>query len=136
MDLLTKVFLLRKRLLPLLLKASEILLALAVLIAVFASALGLLPDFIIADWGNQETFIELLKVILFLAIGVELARLLISYSLETLVELIAFVIARKMLLIEGDFVEVLLGTLSLALIFGARYYFLSKDETRRKLTTS
>ena len=122
-----RLLLIRKHSLPLLLKFSEVVLAAAVLLAVFASALGMLPNFLDADWATRETFTFLLEVVLLLAIGVELARLLISYSLETLVELVAFVIARKMLLIEGSFTDVLLGTLALVLIFGSRHYFISRE---------
>lgn len=82
-----------------------------------------LMEMIQMDWAQLQTYFRFLEYVLNIAIGIELARLLLDYSLETLVELLAFVIARKLLLIEGDFVSLLLGIAALALLFAARHYF-------------
>tara|TARA_B100000678_G_scaffold246662_1_gene219599 strand:- start:194 stop:463 length:270 start_codon:yes stop_codon:yes gene_type:complete len=62
----------------------------------------------------------MLERVLELAIGVELARLLLSYSLDTVIELLAFVIARKMVLLEDAFVELILGASALMVLFIAK----------------
>ncbi|MCD8494694.1 MAG: hypothetical protein LRY46_01040 [Candidatus Pacebacteria bacterium] len=70
---------------------------------------------------------ESLKIILQLAIGVELARMLFSYNLNTIIELAVFIIARKMLLIDGDFIGVMLAVISLALLFVVRHHFIADE---------
>lgn len=106
----------------------EIGLGLLALIAVAVITITQIIGFAQADWSQMETFMEVLKIILQLAIGVELARMLFSYSLNTIIELAVFIIARKMLLIEDDFTGVLLAVISLTLLFGVRYYFTKEKE--------
>lgn len=101
----------------------EYALAFAVLIGTLAFGIGSLSELASVDWGSIAAFTAFLETVLSLAIGIELARLLLSYSLETLVELMAFVIARKLLLLQHDFVGLILGIVSLAILFGARHFF-------------
>ena len=105
----------------------EIFLAVIVLVGVFLMSGTTIQELFVADWGNMETFMELLKVILQLAIGVEIARLLFSYSVETIIELAVFVVARKLLLLENDFFALLLGIVALVLLFAARHFFMDDD---------
>lgn len=101
----------------------EYALAFVILIGTVVFSVVSLHGFIFADWADPTTFIHFLQQALYIAIGIELGRLLLSYSLDTLVELLAFVIARKLLLLEDNFIGLALGILSLALLFGARHYF-------------
>lgn len=79
------------------------------------------------DWKTIEAFRDLLRIILELAIGIEVARMLFSYNLNTLVELAVFIVIRKMLLLDGAFVELLLGVISLVILFAARHFFINDD---------
>lgn len=108
----------------------EIMLGVLALLAVFIVTIMQIINMAQADWSQMDVFMESLKIILQLAIGVELARMLFSYSLNTIIELAVFIIARKMLLIEGDFVGVTLAVVSLAILFGVRYYFFSKKKDK------
>ena len=110
----------------------EIGLGLLALAAVLIITVTQIIGFVQADWSQMDTFMEALKIILQLAIGVELARMLFSYSLNTIIELAVFIIARKMLLIEGDFIGVLLAVISLAILFGVRYYFTKEKNAGEK----
>ena len=111
----------------------EILLGLIVVGAVLIMSWNQIVHLTTVDWTNFDTFIELLKVILQLAIGVEIARLLFSYSLETIIELAVFVVARKLLLLEDDFISLLLGIVALVILFAARHFFMEDDARCRKL---
>ena len=102
----------------------EIGLGILVLIAVIIMTVYQFGALVSTDWGEVNVFLELLKTVLQLAIGVEIARLLFSYSLETIIELAAFVVARKLLLLEGDFVSLSLGISALVMLFGARHFFM------------
>lgn len=101
----------------------EVTLGILVLLAVAVMTVRQLLSVGGMDWGSFETFIEILKIVLQLAIGIEVARLLFSYNLNTIIELSAFIIARKMLLLEDDFVSLLLGVIALVLLFAARHFF-------------
>lgn len=103
--------------------ALEYALAFAVLLGTVAFGVTSLMRAPSLDWSSAASFNGFLETVLVLAIGIELARLLLSYSLDTLVELMAFVIARKLLLLQHDFVGLILGIISLAILFGARHFF-------------
>ena len=118
-----------------LLQWFEVCLGVVVLLAVVIFTGVTVADYATADWTNIETFLELLKTILQLAIGVEIARLLFSYSLATIIELAVFVVARKLLLLEDDFVALLLGIIALVILFAARHYFMEDDAKSIHLTT-
>lgn len=102
------------------LKDLEKILAFITIIGVVIFGFLSLIQFITLDWSQLDSYRILLERVLELAIGVELARLLLSYSLDTVIELLAFVIARKMVLLEGGFVELILGTSSLMVLFIAK----------------
>ncbi len=111
----------------------EVTLGILVLAAVVVMTIVQLWYAASLDWTNIDTFLELLKIVLQLAIGIEVARLLFSYNLNTIIELGAFIIARKLLLLEDDFVSLLLGIIALVLLFGARHFFIGDDERCEEL---
>lgn len=114
----------------------EIALGVVVLLAVAFMTFTQFQILFEMNWRDVETFLELLKTILQLAIGVEIARLLFSYSLETIIELAVFVVARKLLLLEGDFVSLVLGVISLAILFVVRHFFMEDDSKLAKIKGS
>lgn len=84
--------------------------------AVVVSNIAFIPVFLALDWGNIQTFVEVLRVILFWVIGVEFARLLIEYKSEIVIELLIFVIARKLLLLDDDIVSVSLAAFTIVVL--------------------
>jgi hypothetical protein len=75
--------------------------------------------------ARRETgFERLLSAVLLLAVGVELAILLIRHTPESLIELMFFVIARRILLKTDEFYELLMGVAALAGVFAVRKYLL------------
>ena len=79
-------------------------------------------------WDNlsntslQVTFVNVLADILLLVVGVELAIMLVRRRPEDLVDIIFFVIARKMVIRTGEFYELLIGVAALAGVFAIRKY--------------
>tara|TARA_Y100000590_G_scaffold430005_1_gene543188 strand:+ start:408 stop:863 length:456 start_codon:yes stop_codon:yes gene_type:complete len=102
------------------LKDLEKVLAFVTLVGVFIFSLVTIFQFALLDWTQLDSYRFMLERVLELAIGVELARLLLSYSLDTVIELLAFVIARKMVLLEDAFVELILGASALMVLFIAK----------------
>ena len=106
----------------------EITLGIIILFAVTIVTINQIVEFLQADWSQVSVFMDALKIVLQIAIGIEVARLLFSYSLNTIIELAVFVVARKLLLIEGDFVSLLAGVVSLVILFAARHFFINDDK--------
>jgi hypothetical protein len=79
------------------------------------------------DWAVTETFYELIHRVLAVIIGLELVRMLVSHSIASVLELLAFVIARKMLKPDLESLDVMLGVLAFVSLMAARHYF---TETR------
>ena len=102
--------------------------------AIIVSNFFMLPVFISMDWTDPQTFIEVLRVILFWVIGIEFARLLLSYQTEIVIELMAFVVARKLLLVEDDMMSVTLGIVAIIVLFMVREYIVNKPSTPLQLT--
>ncbi len=108
-----------------LVKWIERIIALALLIAVacfflatFRMALGL-------DWNSMATLHEVGQRVLLMTIALELVRTLISHELSSLVNLLAFVIARRMLEPQTAFWEVPLGVAAFAALMATRRYLLN-----------
>ena len=72
--------------------------------------------------GLHAGFEELLSDLLLLVVGVELAIMLVRRTPESLVEVMFFVIARKMLIKTGAIYELLIGVVALAGLFAIRKY--------------
>lgn len=115
-----------------LLKAAEQLLAGVVLVGVVFAGVGSVQALSVMDWRATDAMYELVYRVLLLVIGLELARMLVTHDLLAVVELLAFVIARKMLKPDLTSVDVALGVGAFAALLLARYYVLrdkSQPET-------
>lgn len=108
-----------------LVKWFELLLALGVLIGVVAHTFSsgmVLSDM---DWRLTETFYELIYRVLLLVIGLELVRMLVVHDLMAILELLAFVIARKMLKPDIVALDIVLAVLAFVALLAARRYLLT-----------
>jgi len=76
----------------------------------------------LAHDGIHNVFESILSEILLLVVGIELAILLVRRTPESLIEVMFFVIARKMLIKTGAFYELLIGVAALAGLFAVRKY--------------
>lgn len=102
----------------------------AFLIVIIGWGLALLVMTI--PWGNMavdgiqfhDMIAQTLSDILLLVVGLEFAILLIHRRIEYLVEIVLFVIARKMLISNDGAVETLLGVVSLAGVYAIRKFLL------------
>ncbi|MFZ6027575.1 MAG: hypothetical protein ACOYYS_07640 [Chloroflexota bacterium] len=74
------------------------------------------------DWTSTEAFYEMIYRVLLLVIGVELVRMLVVHDLLAVLDLLAFVIARKMLKPELGSVDILLVVIAFVTLMWARRY--------------
>ena len=76
------------------------------------------------DWRDTATFYELIYRVLLLVIGVELIRTLVTHNLGAVLELLAFVIARKLLKPDLSALDILLSVSAFAILLVTRRFFL------------
>lgn len=96
------------------------------LLAFVLSNIFILPTFFTLDWSNIQAFIEVVRLILLWVIALELVRLILEYKSEIVIELLIFVVARKVLLLEHDFFALFIGVASIILLIGLRFWMLEK----------
>lgn len=77
------------------------------------------------DWTAKETFYELIYRVLLLVIGLELVRMLVTHSLAAVLELLAFVIARKMLKPDLTSIDIILSVVAFVTLLAGRRHFTS-----------
>lgn len=94
-----------------------------VVIGVFLYAFHSTSVLVEMDWSQTETFFELIYRVLAVIIGLELVRMLVSHSISAVLELLAFVIARKMLKPDLASLDVTLGVLAFVALMAARHFF-------------
>ena len=103
----------------------ERFLALAILGGVFVFALRSAQTLAPMEWQFTDTYYELIYRVLLLVIGVELARTLVTHDLRAILELLAFVIARKMLKPDLAVLDILLSVLAFVALLAANRFWLS-----------
>ena len=109
----------------------EIALAGLVLVGVLAAAVSSVRELLGLDWNQATTFDRLMSRVLFIAIGLELARMLVVHSLRAILEMLAFAIARNMLLPDRTALDIVLGAVGFAVLLAAARHFLAADKAPR-----
>lgn len=113
--------------------------ALAVVAGVVAYALYSVAVMAGMDWSLTETYYELINRVLAIIIGLELVRMLVSHSIASVLELLAFVIARKMLKPDLGSVDIMAGVLAFVALMAARHFFTESaflEDERKKASAS
>jgi uncharacterized membrane protein (DUF373 family) len=95
----------------------------AACISLFEIVIHDLPDLWRAS-NQYQTLHLLLQKILLLAIAGELGLLLLFHRTSAAVEVVMFVIARKMVATDVTAFDLLMGSLALAILLAVRFYFL------------
>lgn len=114
-----------------LLKWFEALLALMVFSGVVVYSVGSIETLVVMDWRTTETYYELIHRVLLLVIGLELVRTLLVRDLVTIIDLLAFVIARKMLKPDLAAVDISLSVLAFVSLLIARRFLIVTSATEK-----
>lgn len=74
------------------------------------------------DWSESDTFFYFLRRIFALLIGIDLVRFMLSFENDTLLEILIFLLARQVILmeIEGDYTHLLGVTIGIAILIIVR----------------
>lgn len=115
----SKIFLINK--LKDIIFVIEMVLALVIFMGVLAglaSTVFQIPGILTMSRGQfYNSFREFLGNALLLVVGVELMRMLITHTTRATMELIVYVIARKLLIYTDTMTDIVLGTIALAIVF-------------------
>lgn len=107
----------------------EIILAIIIIISVILGSKDLI-DFIIQIFSlsavsSYDMFQKFLSHILLLVIGLEMALMLVKHTPNSIMEVMLYAVARKLLVYGTSALEILLGVLSLVCIFFIKKYLVS-----------
>lgn len=107
----------------------EMIIGLTILLAIALGFITIIRYLIIIFQSDVAKTYEVLKkflgVALLMIIGIELVLMLLSHSTSSILELVLFAIARKMLVYSETMIELLVGTTAIALVFLIRKYLMS-----------
>lgn len=106
--------------------------AIAVLVGVIVYAAHSIVVLATMDWSMTDTYYELVNRVLAVTIGLELVRMLVSHSIAAVLELLAFVIARKMLKPDLDSLDVTAGVVAFVALMAARHFFTESQFLEQK----
>jgi sulfite exporter TauE/SafE len=113
---------------------AEKILATIVILGVIVYALGSVLALIEMDWTQNEAFYEFIYRVLLIIIGLELARMLVTHSISAVLELLSFVIARKMLKPDLTSVDIILSVFAFVALAAARHYFMKGKNDENMLS--
>ncbi len=94
-----------------------VLIAIGIIIGLIDLARYFSAIFVAAPSESYEIFQDFLGYALVLIVGVELMLMIINHSTKAIMELILFVIARKMLIYSHTMLDLVLGTLAIGMVF-------------------
>jgi hypothetical protein len=99
----------------------------------FMSVFIMIPEFahfkeLVGSSSLHEIVEHILADILLIVVGFELAIMLIKRTPESLVDVMFFVVARKMLIKTEDFYDILVGVVALAGLFAIRKYLEGEND--------
>ncbi len=100
----------------------EYLIAAILFLCLVGFTLGMAISIWEMNWQHTGRFYEIISHILMLVIGVELVRTLVLHNPEAILELLAFVVARKTLKPDVTVMEILLSVLAFIALLAARKY--------------
>ena len=123
-------------------KVFELVLSIIILIIVFLGIMDLsrsVYQSYIVDFATPVEYSELNSFLaegLLLVIGVELVVMLCLHVPGTLIEVLLFAIARKLILLPktSGMIDLFLGILAIGIIFGIRKYLLNQEEKNMSLS--
>lgn len=113
------------------LRSFEYILAGAVIIALVFTFIFSVVELYKMNWLLTETFYEMIHRAMAIVIALEFIRMLITHKLNIVLELLAFVIARKMLLPGLTALDILLSIIAFVFLITARFYIFGIDQKEK-----
>lgn len=139
----SKAYIVATQIIIALIRIVEIALAAVVVLGVVLTIIDIVSSNALQNlefqygYFSYKTFQEFLAFVLILVVGLELAIMLVKHTAESVVEVILYAVARKMLIYNTSSVEILLGVITLAILYGIKIYMLkdNNDKIRKGVYT-
>jgi hypothetical protein len=111
----------------------EILLSILILAGILIVTVSLVRDLIagfsgVLSPGSVFDFRNYISLIMQLVISIEFVKMISKHTPESLVEVLLFVIARKIVIDETNYWEIAIGILAIAILFIIKKYFTQKTD--------
>ncbi|WP_350343367.1 hypothetical protein PRVXT_002666 [Proteinivorax tanatarense] len=110
----------------------EVVLALLILLGVTIALTSVVRYLTIIPQSDTTNIYEVLQnflsIALLLVIGIELVLMLLTHSPTSVLELVLFAIARKMLVYSETMLELLIATAAIAIVFAIKKYLLDEKQ--------
>lgn len=122
-------------------RAIEIFLSCWLILSVVIASVYMIINFIndsslLNQLINYDNFQQLLSYLLLLIIALELAIMLIRHNPNNVIEVMIYAIARKTLIYNSSATDMLLGVLTLAILFAVRIYLVKSPPDNFELKNS
>jgi len=119
-------------------RALEILLSCLLILCVVIASIYMIINFVkdyslINQLIDYDNFQQLLSYLLLLIIALELAIMLIKHNPNNVIEVMIYAIARKMLIYNSSAVEMLIGVITLAILFMVKIYLVKSPTDNLEL---
>lgn len=117
-------------------RVLEIIISIAVLIAIGISMITLGTGLKNLLFQNQEVnaFQSFLAIAFNILIGIEFLKMIVRYSVDTVIEVLLFAIARQLIVEHTTVVDNFIGVASIALLFVIRKYMFVPELDKDKKT--
>lgn len=122
-------------------RASELLelaINIIIIIAVIVAVISLWKPFMefVQNRESAHAFLDFLGYVLNVLIGIEFFKMLCKPDVDTILEVVMFVIVRHMVVLETSTVENLLTIVGMAIIFAIKKFLKEpKAETKKKINS-
>ena len=81
---------------------------------------------------NYQKFQKLLSFILLLLVGLEISIMVVKHTAESVVEIILYAVARKILIYNTTSVKILIGVVTLLILYFIKIYMLKSSNAKIK----
>ncbi len=110
----------------------EIYISIIIIIGILISSLDLFAEIfdVLKDLGNtsvHEKFSVFLGDALKLVIGIEFIKMLIEHTPESVVKVLLFAIARKIIIEASTSVDIIVGVIAITILLGLLKYFSTSE---------
>ena len=116
----------------------ELAVNIIIIIAVIVAVISLWKPFMefVQNRESAHAFLDFLGYVLNVLIGIEFFKMLCKPDVDTILEVVMFVIVRHMVVLETSTVENLLTIVGMAIIFAIKKFLKEpKSETKKKINS-
>lgn len=108
----------------------ELLISIIVGIAIIILAAGMVIDMMNVSVYKEgvNSLVKILDDAIILAIGAELIKMLCKHTPETIIEVLAFALARQLIVGHASAIENLITVIAIAILFAVRRFLLKRHD--------